>query len=314
MAAPDAVEKEKLPPKKASKLKAVDPKAAEPSKPKILIFGKPGVGKTWASLDFPSVFYCDTEGGADLSHYTDKLKKSGGAYFGPEQGSLDFASVIEQVQALATEKHEYRTLVIDSISKIFALEIAKEGERLGDKNAFGADKKPAIAYMRKLISWLTRLDMNVVMIAHEKPMWGTDTKGERTEIGVTFDAWDKLEYELHLCLNIFKQGKDRKARVTKTRLTGFPEAEVFPWSFADFAGRYGKDVIEQASKQIVLASPEQLAKVKNLLEIVKLPEGQVEKWFKAGGVETWEEMDAVKVQAVIDYIIKTYVNVNGEQK
>jgi hypothetical protein len=69
-------------PKAKSKLKAVAPKAAEPSKPKMLIFGKPGVGKTWTSLDFPNVYYVDTEGGADLAHYTDKLEKSGGVYFG----------------------------------------------------------------------------------------------------------------------------------------------------------------------------------------------------------------------------------------
>ena len=90
-AAPQPVEQRKQPakteekPKKSnSKLRAVDPKAASPSKPKILIFGKPGVGKTWTSLDFPSVYYIDTEGGADLNHYTDKLKKAGGVYFGPD--------------------------------------------------------------------------------------------------------------------------------------------------------------------------------------------------------------------------------------
>ena len=76
-----------------SRLKAVAPKAAEPSKPKVLIFGKPGVGKTWQALDFPSVYYIDTEGGADLAHYTDKLERSGGVYRarllqgGPDQGA-----------------------------------------------------------------------------------------------------------------------------------------------------------------------------------------------------------------------------------
>lgn len=298
--------------KKATKLKAVDPKETEPSKPKIMVFGKPGVGKTWTSLDFPSVYYIDTEGGADLKHYTDKLKKSGGMYFGPEQGSLDFQTVIDQIQALATEEHNFRTVVIDSISKLFALEIAKEAERLGDKNAFGADKKAAIAYMRKLISWLTRLDMNVIIVAHEKPQWGVDGKGERAEVGVTFDAWDKLEYELHLCLNILKQGKDHKARVTKTRLTGFAAAEVFPWSYAEFSSRYGKDVIEQGAKQIVLATPEQINQVKTLIDTIKLPEGQVEKWFKAASCEAWEEMDGEKAQKVIDYIKATYINKQGE--
>jgi len=296
--APKAVAKPKAP----SKLKAVDPKAAEPSKPKILIFGKPGVGKTWTSLDFPSVYYIDTEGGADLNHYTDKLKKAGGVYFGPEQGSLDFNTVIEQLQALATEDHPYKTVVIDSITKLFNLEIANEAEKLGDKNAFGADKKPAIACMRRLVNWLHRLDMNVILVAHEKPQWGTDAKGERAEIGVTFDGWDKLEYELHLCLNILKTGDKRIAKVKKSRLQGFPDASIFEWSFPNFAERYGKDVIEKKSEKISLATPEQLSQLASLMEVVKLPDDQQEKWFKAAGVSSFAEMDRDKIAKCIDYV------------
>ncbi len=295
-----------------SKLKAVDPKEAEPSKPKVLVYGKPGVGKTWASLDFPGVYYIDTEGGADLQHYTDKLKASGGMYFGPEQGSLDFPTVIGQVQALATETHAFKTLVIDSISKLFNLAIAEEAERLGDKNAFGADKRPAIANMRRLISWLTRLDMNVVLIAHEKPEWGVDAKGQRSEIGATFDAWDKLEYELHLCLNIIKAGPQRIARIRKSRLQGFPDGESFKWSYKDFADRYGKDVIEKEGKKIVLITPEQISKIQSLLKIINLPEGQLDKWLKAGNAEKLEELEQCKAQKIIEFIEEKYINKKGE--
>lgn len=292
----------------ASKLKAVDPKTAEPSKPKVLIFGKPGAGKTWTSLDFPSVYYIDTEGGADMAHYTDKLKASGGAYFGVDQGSLSFESVLEQVEALATEKHPYKTLVIDSISKVFAMEIANEAERLGDKDAFGASKKPAVAYMRKLVSWLTRMDMNVILVAHEKDLYGLDEKKQRNIIGVTYDAWDKLEYELHLCLNIFKLAGQHKARVTKSRLLGFKDADVFEWSYNAFAERYGRDILEGQVKQVVVATPEQLAEIQDLLNRVKLPEGQEQKWFKAANCESFDEMDADKVANIIGYIKKTYIN------
>lgn len=285
-----------------TKLKAVDPKTAEPSKPKILVFGKPGFGKTWTSLDFPGVYYIDTEGGADLEHYTDKLKKSGGVYFGVEQGSLDFNEVIGQIQALATEEHNYKTVVIDSITKIYNLEIAKEAERLGDKNAFGADKKPAIAMMRRLINWLTRVDMNVILIAHEKPQWGIDAKGERTEIGTTFDCWDKLEYELHLCLNIIKMGNNRLAKVKKSRLMGFPDASTFAWSYEEFAERYGKDIIEKKSQVLVLATPAQLQELVALLDVVKLPESQQEKWFTAANVTSFGEMDSAKLDAILAYL------------
>lgn len=296
----------------ASKLKSVDPKSAEPSKPKVLIYGKPGVGKTWASLDFPSVFYVDTEGGADLPHYTDKLVAAGGTYLGPEQGSLDFKTVIEQIQALATEEHPYRTLVIDSITKLYNLSIAEEADRLGDKDAFGASKKPAISNMRRLISWLARLDMNVIMIAHSKPEWGVNAKGDRVEIGDTFDAYDKLEYELHLCLNIIKAGPSRTAKVRKSRLIGFPDGTSFAWSYKDFADRYGKDVIEKEGHKVVLATQAQLDEYKKLVSIVKLPEGQEEKWLKAASAESLSEIDQDKMAKIIDYIKKTFINTQGE--
>jgi hypothetical protein len=283
--------------KKVSRLKAVDPKTAEPSKPKILIFGKAGVGKSWSALDFPKCFYIDTEGGANLSHYTDKLKKSGGVYLGPEQGSQDFDTVIEQIKALGTEQHDYKTLVIDSISKLHNLEVNMEAERLGEKDAFGASKKPALRKMATVMRWADRIDMNVVMIAHEKSLW---FKGE--QVGVTFDGADKLDYELHLCLNIIKTGESRKAIVKKSRLLEFPDASSFPWSYEDFATKYGKGIIESAVTQIVLATPEQLAELNTLLEIVKLPDGEVEKWLKKANADTLADMDTSKIQACINML------------
>jgi len=296
-----------------SKLKAVEPKSAEPKKPKILIYGKPGVGKTWASLDFPNVYFIDTEGGANMSHYTDKLVAAGGVYMGPEQGSLDFDTVIEQIQALATENHNFKTVVIDSVSKLFNTAIAVEAERIaakGSKDEFGASKKPAVANMRKLVNWLSRIDLNVVLVAHEKPEWGLNAKGERVEIGQTFDAWDKLEYELDLCLNIAKTGPSRTARVRKSRLLEFPDASNFPWSYKDFSDKYGKEVIEKKSEAIVLATPEQLAEIKRLLSTVKLPDGQEDKWLKAAQVDDWSEMGTERIAKAIDHIKKTYLTVN----
>src|SRR5690349_19953023 len=99
-----------------SRLRSVKQQAVEPKKPKVLMYGPAGVGNTWASLGFPSVYYEDTEGGADLNHYREKLQRAGGVYFDPDQGSLDFESFIKEVQALSTEQHSYRTVVFDSIT------------------------------------------------------------------------------------------------------------------------------------------------------------------------------------------------------
>jgi hypothetical protein len=286
-----------------SRLKAKDPKTAEPSKPKILIYGRPGVGKTWFALSFPSVYYIDTEGGADLAHYTDRLKKNGGVYMGPDDGSNDLGVITEQIKALATEKHTYRTVVLDSMTKPFNTAISDEATRLGEKDAFGASKKPAIAGMRRLVSWLDKIDMNVLLICHEKPEWGL-VNNERAQTGVTFDCWEKLEYELHLCLRADKRGPERFATVRKSRLLGFPDASEFRLEYGQFAEMYGKDVIEKVSKTIVLATPSQVNEVQRILEIVKVSEEDILKWFNKANVEGFPEMTNEQISSVLNWLNK----------
>lgn len=294
-----------------SKLKAIAPKEAKPTRPKMLFYGQPGVGKTWAALDFPAPYFIDTEGGATGKQYTDKLKTSGGVYLGIDQGSLSLAGIIEQVQALTTEKHDYKTLVIDSITSVFNGEIANEAERLkreGKKNEFGADKKPAVGLNRQLVNWLKRLDMNVILIAHEKSEWGLDGKGERVEIGKTFDGWDKLAYELDLSLNITKLGGQRKAFVKKSRLANFPDANSFAWSYDDFAAKYGADIINKKHEEITLATSDQLMEINGLVAMLKLPQKQIDDWFTKANVSEWAEMstgDVGKIIALLNSKIST---------
>jgi hypothetical protein len=287
----------------ATKLKAKDPTLVTPGKIKMMTFSRSGIGKTWLSMDFPKPFYIDAEDGARLGHYQDKLKKAGGGYFGKEDGALDFPSVLEQVQALATEKHPYQTLSIGSITKLYQTAIANEAERLGDKDAFGASKKPAIAYMRRLVNWIQRLDMNVLFEAHEATEWGL-VNGQRQEIGNQPDVWDKLIYELDLTLRLEKRGNSRIAVIRKSRLVGFPEGEQFPLEYAEFASRYGKDFIESAVKSITLATDEQVAEITKLLDVVKIEAKEIEKILSKANAETWAELTTEQAAATVTWLRK----------
>lgn len=282
-----------------SKLKCKPPLTVEPSKPKFIIYGAPGVGKTWFGLSFPSVFYCDSEGGASRSHYMERLHKSGGQYFGVEEGSLDFETVIEQFKALASEKHQFKTVIVDSVSKLFNNAVANEAERLGDKNAFGADKKPAIAFMRRLLAITARLDMNVIFIAHEKADWGTDSKGDRVEMGKVADCYDKTIYELDLGLHAQKRGAKRVAVIKKTRLLGFPEGESFELDFDAFAERYGREIIAKPSAPIALATKEQVTEIKRLIELLNITPETIEKWKEKSGAESIEEFNTEQAGKII---------------
>lgn len=288
----------------STKLKAKQPEEVKPGKIKMMLFGASGVGKTWAALTFPKPYYVDIEAGANLKHYQERLKKSGGAYMGPEEGSTNFSTVIEEVKALATEKHEYKTVIFDSITKLFQVCIADEAAKLGSKDAFGASKKPAIANMRQLVNWIHKIDMNCLFIAHEVTEWGNDAKGNRSEIGKIADVWDKLIYELDLTLQVRKLGPQRTATVMKSRLEGFPDGSQFELTYEEFGKRYSKDVIEAPSIPVSLASPEQVKRVRDLLAVLKIEDAEIERWNAKAGAESFEEYSATHIESTIAYLEK----------
>ena len=197
---------------------------------------------------------------------------------------------------LATEKHPYRTLVIDSLSKLFNTTISNTAERMkakGQKVEFGSEKKEAIQFCRRLVAWFERLDMNVVLICHEKDKWAN---GEVQ--GQTFDGWDKLEYELHLCLHVQKIGNARKARVTKSRLPAFADGSIFDWSFDNFAALYGPDIIGAPVVPVTLASADQIAEVTEYVTLLRADEW-AEKALEKMQAETWAEVSSDNIAKCI---------------
>lgn len=294
-------------------LRAKKPTEVKPGKPKILIFGKPGVGKTWTALDFPAPYYIDTEGGADLPRYQAKLEAAGGAYLGPKDGSNDFATLIEEVKTLATVSHPYRTLIIDSFTKLYMTEAGIAEEKVGSD--FGRDKKEAQRPTRQLLRWLDRLDMTVILICHEKEKWERITKDGKTELasaGQTFDGWEKLEYELHLALQIIKQGPSRYAVARKSRLEGFPDGAKFNWNYPEFAERYGRDIIEAEVVALSLATDDQVTELTGLLDLLRVDEEETRRWLSKANVESFAEMDTETIQKCINHLNTKLTTRKGE--
>lgn len=305
----------------AATLKARPPAEVKPGHIKAVAFSKTGAGKTWLALSFPAPYYIDTEGGAQRAHYMARLEKAGGAYMGPEDGACDFDTIAEQIRALATTTHPYKTLVIDSITKVFQTAIAKESERLGKDDVFGASKKPAIKQMRRLVSLIDRLDMNVWFIAHEVAEW-QNVNGQRQEIGRTADIWDKLLYELDLTLQLEKHGGEyRTATVYKSRLLGFPDGERFDiqkngvdLSYAAIVERYGREAIEAAPVPVQLVAAETVAEIKRLLEAVRVTDEEVEKLLTRAKAERIEDLSAEHGAKMLAWLKAKVEKTNGGSK
>jgi hypothetical protein len=290
-------------------LKAKNPETVLASKPKFLISGESGVGKTFFSLSFPRPYLIDTEGGATREQYQNKLKASNGAYFGKDEGSQDFNAVIEEVKELATTKHDYKTLIIDSFSYLYILEAA-EAELKGGSE-FGRDKKEANKPTRQLMRWLEKLDMNVILICHSKGKWGRKGK-DIYQDGTTFDGYDKLEYILDLWIEIARGGKT--FLVKKSRIDSLPQDASFPLSYEKFAEVYGNAVIEAKSTPAVLATKNQVDHIKKLIELLNITPEQIEKWMKKVDVEEWEEMTEKQIAGLIETLNKKVMEASMTEK
>jgi hypothetical protein len=283
-----------------SKLRAVKPEVKEISRTKMLLYGREKVGKTTFALSFPKVYYIDTESGAVRPQYQEALIKSGGVYFGQKEGSLDFKTVLEEIIALATEKHDYKTLVIDSFSKLYntARAVAEEDARIG--SAFGADKKEANRPTRQLIRWLDKLDMNVILICHRLDKW-EGSGNDRKITGSTFDGYDKLAYELDLLIEAVKLGQDRKFMVKASRIEQMAEGTIGELNFTAFAQVYGMEKITKEQAPFVAATPEQVGIVHEIIKKHNVSEEQVKKWLQRVNAEDWSEAPKESVQKFIDY-------------
>lgn len=283
-------------------LKAKAPIDVLPTKPKFMISGESGVGKTFFALDFPKPYLIDTEGGATRQQYQEKLKKTGGAYFGKEEGSQDFKAVIEEVKQLCTTKHEYKTLIIDSFTYLYMLEAA-EAEAKGGSD-FGRDKKMANIPTRQLISVLEKCDLNIILICHTKTKWERRGK-DIIDAGNTFDGYDKLEYILDLWVELLKGGKN--FLVKKSRVMNLVQGDTYPLSYEHFAELYGKETVEREAVPIQLATAEQVARLKKLVEGLKVDDATVEKWLTKCNVETFEEMTGEQISSLISYCEKKVI-------
>lgn len=275
-------------------LKGKEPKDVKRSKPKFILSGKSGVGKTFFMMEFPKPYIIDCEGGAVEPQYVERMKKVGACYLGKEEGSQDFKTVIEQLKELATTKHDYQTLVIDSFSKLYNLTAAIAEETVG--NVYAADKKAAQKPTRQLQLWMDRLDMTIALVCHSKAKWESGQPTGTT----TFDGWDKLEYDLNLWVELIQTGKRRDLVVRKSRIDGFILGNSYPADYESFAKLYGMDVMDKASEPLTLATSDQIAEATGLMTTFNVSMEDQKKALKKYDVDEWSELSTTEISKIIN--------------
>lgn len=268
---------------------------------KALFYGSAGVGKTTAAISFPKPYLIDTEKGAENDQYIQRLNESGGVIF----QTTDFDELITEIKSLLTEKHDYKTLIIDPLTTLYNDLLDKAAKKVGEE--FGRHYGEANKRMKHLLNLLVRLDMNVIITSHAKNEYGDGMK----VIGQTFDCYKKLDYLFDLVFEIQKRGKERVGIVRKSRIENFADTEQFPFSYETIAEKYGKEILEKDSVAQELAREDQVIEMKRLIELLKVPEDTQEKWLDKSNAQTFEEMKTDDIQKYIDYLKS---KITGENK
>lgn len=274
-----------------SALRGVQPEEVE-GRFKALFYGKPGTGKTTCSLQFPKPYYIDCEGGADKKAYTKLLKEQGGLYYRTQ----DFDDLYNEIRTLANEKHEFKTVIIDPITYVYSELVESCADRLseGGKKGEANGRHWALAnrMIKKLVTLLLKLDMNVIVTAHSK----NEYAGDMAVIGQTFDGYKKLDYMFDLVIETSKTLSGQYVgHVVKSRVEPFSSISKFDFSFKEIERLVGAEVLgkeaiplelisDETYNQLMvsLESPEiqRVLKLKGIEEMSDLTEEQAQKWLQ----------------------------------
>jgi hypothetical protein len=137
----------------------------KPKPPIMVIYGPGGMGKTTLAAEFPSPIFIQTEAGEGSNDIVSFTRDAIGSY----------QEVIEALTALATEDHDFKTVVLDSITRleplIWAALCAEKSWGSIEEPGYGKGYIEADTYWRDVLKALSYLrddkGMTVIMIAHE---------------------------------------------------------------------------------------------------------------------------------------------------
>lgn len=287
-------------------LRAKKPEVVE-KRLKMFLFGPPGSRKTTSAIQFPKSVLIDMEKGSE--NYAKSIEKAGSVVL----HTTNPDEVLEEVKALLTEKHDYRTLILDPIT-IFYESTQEKWTRIFEKYTNNEKNKELQDFgmrywgrvksnYKAMLRMLLRLDMNILMTAHQKDIYGPNM----LKMGVGPDSMKGDNYFFDNVFQLNVIGDKAVATTIKQRSEPlyppkFPER--FDWSYENFCNFYGKEVIERISVPVDMASSDQVARLTLLVEGLKVPPETIEKWHTKCDVDSFDQMTAKDIGSLIEYCEK----------
>jgi hypothetical protein len=261
---------------------------------KAMFFGEMGTGKSSCACQFPNTAYIDTEDTASKKKYAQSISDNNGQVL----ATGDFDEILSQVKELMSTKHDFKTLVIDSLTVPYD-NLQADCERVTG-NEFGRHVTAANKKMKLLVNLLLRIDMNVIVTCQAKKEYGNNM----SVIGQTYSCYNRLGYMFDLVFETQIRGDKFVAVTRKSRIDEFPMNETFSFSYDEVIERYGADCINKAVVTQELANKKQVDEVNRLIDLFKITEETYIKWLDKHNAESFEELSGDVIQKIIDHLHK----------
>jgi len=278
---------------------------------KVLMYGGWKVGKTTAMTQLPKSYFIDTEDATDWCQ--DDILKRGGVI----KKTSSFDEVSDIVDYLSennpgvvdNEPYEFWTLVIDSLTPLYLNlqeKLSKDGGGLTIQQ-WGKLKTQWKTFMLKLLA----IDMNVFATSHETIEYGP----EMVRIGTKPDSEkrDPHWFDFIFVLELADKNNKNSDRYCITKGERSPLGKpIFPdrfrWSYDAFKTYlidfFGVDILERTPKTITPSTPEQVDKLRNLINLLNFPQDDLNKWLEKARVDSIEKFSYEQSEASIDRLEK----------
>lgn len=259
---------------------------------KAMFYGEMGTGKSMCAAQFPKTAFIDTEDTSSKKRYATLIKQNGGKVL----PTGDFDRILQKVKELMSLKHDFKTLVIDSLTIPYENLLAECEKTAGSD--FGRHVTAANKKMKLLVNLLLRIDMNVIVTCQAKKEYGSNM----SVIGQTYSCYNRLGYMFDLVFETQNRGDKYLAITKKSRIEEFPMNETFSFSYDEVIKRYGAESIDKEVVSQEIADKKQVEEIKRLIDLFKIPPEVSDKWLEKNNAEDFDEMSKESIQKIIDHL------------
>lgn len=281
---------------------------------KIFLYGPYGTKKTRTALSFPVPAVIDTEGSSEI--YSDEFTFD-------VLPTSDPDSILNAVNWLLTNKHKYRTLVIDPITiwydalqkKWHDIFMAKLKSSKGFKGEFyqlqPGDWRFIKADTKLLFRKLLMLDMNIVITAREKALYSDNEFMKK--IGQTFDGEKNMAYEFDTVLRLYTEGNKFMACAEKDRNNKFKTDVPFELSYEAIENAFGKELLNREAEQIQLITDDQKSKMQYYLTLYNLTQEQITERLSSYDATTINELTKDNAEIILSKLVANFDAFNANK-